>query len=47
MACLGSENGDNLYIDMLDKVDSYSVSDDGKELVMTGNGVRLLRFEKK
>jgi heat shock protein HslJ len=47
MACLGSENGDNLYMDMLDKVDSYSISDNGKELVMTGNGVRLLRFEKK
>nr|WP_315155233.1 META domain-containing protein [uncultured Flavobacterium sp.] len=45
MACQG--NGDRVYMDMLEKVDSYSISDDGKELTMTGTGVPLLRFEKK
>lgn len=45
MACPG--NGDGVFMDMLEKVDSYAVSEDGKELIMTGNGVRLLRFEKK
>lgn len=45
MACPG--NGDSVYMNMLEKVDSFSVSADGKELVMTGNNVPLLRFEKK
>ncbi|MEM0575635.1 META domain-containing protein [Flavobacterium polysaccharolyticum] len=45
MACPG--NGDSVYMDMLEKVDSFTISADGKELIMTRNGVRLLRFEKK
>lgn len=45
MACPG--NGDGVYMNMLEKVDSYTISNDGKELLMMGDGVRLLRFEKK
>ena len=45
MACQG--NGDRVYMDMLEKIDSYSITEEGKVLTMIGNGVPLMRFEKK
>lgn len=45
MACPG--NGDSVYMSMLEKVDSYAISTDGKQLQMFGNKVLLMRFDKK
>lgn len=44
-ACEG--NGERVYMNMLEKIDSYSVTEEGKVLTMFGNGVALMRFEKK
>jgi heat shock protein HslJ len=45
MACPG--NGEGVYMSMLEKIDSYSISDNGKQLMMFGDGVQLMRFEKR
>jgi heat shock protein HslJ len=45
MACPG--NGDGVFMNMLEKIDSYSVAADGKTLTLEGAGVALMRFEKK
>lgn len=45
MACPG--NGDSVYMNMLDKIDSYSISESGKVLTLEGEGIALMRFEKK
>lgn len=45
MACQG--NGDRVYMDMLEKIDSYTITENGKVLSFIGNSVPLMRFEKK
>jgi heat shock protein HslJ len=45
MACQG--NGDSIYMDMLEKIDSYTITENGKVLSFIGNSVPLMRFEKK
>ena len=44
MACQG--NGDRVYKKKKKKIDSYSITEEGKVLTMIGNGVPLMRFEK-
>lgn len=45
MACPG--NGDSVYMNMLEKIDSYKVTEEGKILTFEGEGIALMRFEKK
>ncbi|CAM2756515.1 Heat shock protein HslJ [Flavobacterium succinicans] len=45
MACQG--NGDSVYMNMLEKIATYTLSEDGKVLTFEGEGVALMRFEKK
>jgi len=45
MACQGE--GEKLYMSRLDKIDSYSISDDGKTLIFLMGDVAMMRFEKK
>jgi heat shock protein HslJ len=42
MACQG--NGDTVYISTLDKIDSYSISEDGKTLRFMMGDVEMMRF---
>lgn len=45
MACPG--NGETVYMNMLEKIDSYTISEAGKILTLEGDGIALMRFEKK
>lgn len=45
MACPGE--GESVYMKMLEKIDSFAVIENGKELTLSGNGVVLMRFAKK
>jgi heat shock protein HslJ len=45
MACPGE--GENVYMKTLEKVDSYSISDDGKTLNFSMGDISMMRFEKK
>ena len=45
MACPGE--GENVYMKTLEKVDSYSISDDGKTLNFIMGDIAMMRFEKK
>ena len=45
MACPG--NGDTVFMSMLDKIDSYKVTEDGTILTLEGDGIALMRFQKK
>jgi heat shock protein HslJ len=45
MACPG--NGENTYMKMLEKIDSYSISEDGKTLNFIMGDIAMMRFEKK
>jgi heat shock protein HslJ len=45
MACLG--NGDSVYMSTLEKIDSYTISEDGKTLRFRMGDVEMMRFEKK
>ena len=45
MACPGE--GENVYMKTLEKVDSYSISDDGKTLSFIMGDIAVMRFEKK
>ena len=45
MACPGE--GENVYMKTLEKVDSYSISEDGKILNFNMGDIALMRFEKK
>jgi heat shock protein HslJ len=42
MACQG--NGDSLYMETLDKIESYTVTDDGKTLNFLIGSVVMMRF---
>jgi heat shock protein HslJ len=42
MACQG--NGDSVYMSTLDKIDSYSISEDGKTLRFMMGDVEMMRF---
>jgi heat shock protein HslJ len=42
MACEG--NGDTVYMSTLDKIDSYSISEDGKTLRFMMGDVEMMRF---
>jgi heat shock protein HslJ len=42
MACQG--NGDTVYMSTLDKIDSYSISEDGKTLRFMMGDVEMMRF---
>ena len=44
MACQGE--GDSVYMSTLDKIDSYSISDDGKTLNFIMGDIAVMRFEK-
>lgn len=44
MACPG--NGDAFYMEMLKKIDRFSITEDGKELLFFGNNIEILRFVK-
>jgi heat shock protein HslJ len=44
MACPG--NGENTYMKMLEKIDSYSISEDGKTLNFIMGDIAMMRFEK-
>lgn len=39
--------GENVYMKTLEKVDSYSISDDGKTLNFIMGDIAMIRFEKK
>ena len=45
MACPGE--GENVYMKTLEKVDSYSISDDGKTLSFIMGDIAVMCFEKK
>jgi heat shock protein HslJ len=45
MACPGE--GENVYMKTLEKVDSYSISEDGKTLSFLMGEIAMMRFEKK
>ena len=45
MACPGE--GENVYMKTLEKIDSYSISDDGKTLNFIMGDIAMMRFEKK
>ena len=44
MACQG--NGDQVFMSTLQKIDSYSISDDGKTLNLMMGEVAMMRFNK-
>lgn len=44
MACPGE--GDNVYMKTLEKIDSYSISEDGKTLNFIMGDIAMMRFEK-
>ena len=45
MACPGE--GEKVYMNTLEKIDSYSISDDGKTLNFIMGDIAVMRFEKK
>lgn len=45
MACQGE--GENVYMRTLEKIDSYSISDDGKTLNFNMGDITMMRFEKQ
>ncbi|MFV5692757.1 META domain-containing protein [Flavobacterium sp. LT1R49] len=45
MFCPGE--GENIYMSMLQKIDSYSISEDGKTLNFIMGDIAMMRFEKK
>ena len=45
MACQGE--GENVYMKTLEKIDSYSISEDGKTLNFIMGDMAMMRFEKK
>lgn len=45
MACQG--NGDQVFMNTLEKIDSYSISEDGKILNFIMGDIAMMRFEKK
>ena len=45
MACPGE--GEKVYMNTLEKIDSYSISDDGKTLNFIMGDIAMMRFEKK
>lgn len=45
MACQG--DGDTTYMKTLEKIDSYSVSEDGNTLTFSMGDVAMMRFKKK
>jgi heat shock protein HslJ len=45
MACQGS--GETIYMKTLDKIDSYSISEDGKTLNFIMGDIAMMRFVKK
>jgi hypothetical protein len=45
MFCPGE--GENFYMNTLQKIDSYSVSEDGKTLNFIMGEIVMMRFEKK
>jgi heat shock protein HslJ len=45
MACPGE--GENVYMKTLEKIDSYSISEDGKTLNFLMGDIAVMRFEKK
>ncbi len=45
MACPGE--GENVYMKTLEKVDSYSITDEGKTLNFLMGDIAIMRFEKK
>jgi heat shock protein HslJ len=45
MACPGE--GENVYMKTLEKIDSYSISEDGKTLNFIMGDIAMMRFEKK
>ncbi|TRX37250.1 META domain-containing protein [Flavobacterium sp. ZT3R18] len=45
MACQG--NGDSVYTSTLEKIESYTISEDGKTLSFMMGDVVMMRFEKK
>lgn len=45
MACPG--NGENTYMKTLEKIDSYSISEDGNTLNFIMGDIAMMRFEKK
>jgi heat shock protein HslJ len=44
MACPGE--GENVYMKTLEKVDSYSITDEGKTLNFIMGDIAIMRFEK-
>ena len=44
--CLNG-NGESVYLSTLEKIDSYSVSEDGKTLNFIMGDIAMMRFEKK
>ena len=45
MPCPGE--GENVYMNTLEKIDSYSISEDGKTLNFIMGDIAMMRFEKK
>lgn len=45
MACPGE--GDTVFMNTLEKIDSYSISEDGKTLNFMMGDIAMMRFEKK
>lgn len=45
MFCPGE--GENVYMKTLDKIDSYSISEDGKIVTLMMDDIAMMRFEKK
>jgi heat shock protein HslJ len=45
MACQGE--GENVYMRTIEKIDSYSISEDGKTLNFIMGDIAMMRFEKK
>jgi heat shock protein HslJ len=47
MMCMEGMQGEITYMETLQKVDSYTVSEDGKVLIFMMGEIMLLRFDKK
>jgi heat shock protein HslJ len=47
MMCMEGMQGETTYMETLQKVDSYTVSEDGKVLIFMMGELMLMRFDKK
>lgn len=47
MMCMDGMQGETTFMSTLDKIDSYTISEDGKVLIFNMEGIMMMRFDKK